>query len=208
MAVSAPAKAAFEGSYDMELSSDGEKVLTTLWTKDGHVRMKLSGATEMPGEMILRDGMRKMLLIMPEQRMYMEMAIPEVKGSAADDPGPDAAPPFTRTGEKREILGYAAHEFILEDGANKVVIWATEDLGSMAFANNPMLEGWADAMGKVTGLSAFFPLEMTGFEKGKQAYRMTIRRIEPGKLADSLFEPPPGFMKMTMPAGMGGFMGR
>ena len=44
--------------------------------------------------------------------------------------------------------------------------------------------------------------------KGKEAYTMRVKKIEKKSLPDSLFLPPEGFRKMTMPAGMGGFMGR
>jgi hypothetical protein len=207
MALSAPAKAVFEGSYDMEMTSGKDKVTTTIWSKDGHLRMRMS-SQEMPGEMILRDGMKQMLVVMPEQRMYMEMTLPDGGPDAGADEAPEDGNPFRKTGETREILGYKAHEFVHEEGGDKLVIWATEELGSMVFGSNPMMEGFGSTMRKVTGMAAFFPLEMTGYEKGKPSFSMKVRRIERKELDDALFQAPKGFMKMTMPAGMGGMMRR
>ena len=200
----------FEGSYVMQISGEGNSISTQIWAKDGHMRMKLSGS-QAPGEMIMRDGMETMLVVMPAQKMYMEMPLkldnmPTIKG--VDKEGALDKAPFEKTGETRKILGYTAHEFHFDADGEKMVIWATEELGSMPYSRNPMMAGWGKAMSKVTGLEAFFPLEIVGHEKGKVAFRMTVEDIEKKKLSDSLFTPPAGFRKMTMPSGMGGFMNR
>jgi hypothetical protein len=191
----------------MEMSGKKDKASMTIWTKDSHIRMAVA-SKDMPGEMIMRDGMSAMLMIMPAQRMYMEMQIPDMSGKMkeqAEKPGDEV--PFEKTGKTKEIEGFEAHEFVYEEGKEKMVIWATEELGSMPMARGPAMQGFADAMQKVTGLSAFFPLEMIGYKKGKEQYRMRIKDIEKKELPDSMFLPPEGFRKMTMPAGMGGFMG-
>lgn len=200
----------FEGSYVMQISGDGERISTQIWAKDGHMRMKLS-SNQAPGEMIMRDGMETMLVVMPAQKMYMEMPLkldnmPTIKGM--DKEGALEKAPFEKTGETRKILGHTAHEFRFDADGEKMVMWATEDLGSMPYSRNPMMAGWGEAMSKVTGLEAFFPLEIKGYEKGKVAFEMTIKDIEKKKLPDSLFTAPEGFRKMTMPSGMGGFMNR
>jgi hypothetical protein len=159
--------------------------------------------------MIMRDGLSTMLMIMPAQRMYMEMQIPDMSGKmGGKEEASGAGKPYKKTGKTKEIEGYEAHEFIFEDGPEKMVVWATEELGSMPLARGPATQGFAAAMQKVSGLSAFFPLEVTGFnKKGKTTYRMLIKDIEKKELSDSMFLPPAGFRKMTIPAGMGGFMG-
>ena len=202
------AKESFEGQYTMEMSGQGDKAKMTIWTKDSHIRMAVAGK-DMPGEMIMRDGMSTMLMIMPAQRMYMEMQIPDMSGKMGGDSGKSGDKvPFEKTGNTKEIEGYEAHEFVFEDGPEKMVIWATEELGAMPMARGPAMQGYAAAMQKVTGLSAFFPLEMTGYnKKGKKTYRMLIKDIDEKELPDSMFLPPAGYRKMTMPAGMGGFMG-
>jgi hypothetical protein len=200
------AEESFEGKYTMEMSGQGDKASMTIWTKDSHIRMAVA-SKDMPGEMIMRDGMSTMLMIMPEQRMYMEMQIPDMSGKMGgqEEKGGDDVP-FEKTGNTKEIEGFKAHEFVYEKGAEKMVIWATEELGSMPMARGPAMQGYAAAMQKVTGLSSFFPLEMTGYKKGKKDYQMRIKDIEKKELSDSMFQPPAGFRKMTMPAGMGGFM--
>ena len=197
----------FEGRYDMTLSGDGESVDIAFWVKDGHIRMKMEGKGNETGEMILRDGLSTMLMIMPQQRMYMEMPIPDVAAQAVPSPDDEEGElPFEKTGKTREILGLTAHEFLYDENGEKMAIWATDELGAMPFANNPMLQGWAEAMQRLTGLDSFFPLETIGYENGREAYRMTVTKVEKKQLENALFEAPPGYRKMTMPAGMGGFL--
>ncbi len=196
----------FEGQYDMRMTGDGESVDVSFWVKDGHVKIKVAGKGAQMGEMIMRDGMKSMIMVMPQQRMYMEMDIPL---EDIIEPAPEAGSdefPFRKTGNKRDILGMQAEEFVLEKDNEKMTIWATDELGSMPFANNPFLQGWSQAMRRMTGLDDFFPLETTGTENGKEAYKMTVTKVEKKSLPESMFQPPEGFMKMTLPAGMGGMM--
>ena len=197
---------AFEGQYDMELRGDREVVNCTFLVKEGNMRMKVSGKGQESGEMIFRNGTSTMIMIVPSQKVYMEMAIPE--GISVPPPEEKELEefPFKKTGETRDILGYKAHEYVMEDGEEKVVIWATEELGTMPYSENPVLEGWGAAMRMVTGLKAFFPLETVGSAKGKETFRMTVRKVEAKALEDAIFLPPEGYMKFSMPAGMGGMM--
>lgn len=213
LSVTLQAAEVFEGTYDMKIKADGETFSISLATKDSHVRMSVKGQ-EMPGEMIMRDGMKTMLMVMPQQKMYMEMPLQGMAetygggGSSEGDSGSMDEMPFKKTGETKEIDGYKAHEFVFEDEDGKMHIWATEELGAMPFVGGPMMEKSSIPMKRLTGLSSFFPLETIGYEKGKKKFEMTVTNIEKKELPDSLFLPPPGFRKMTMPAGMGGFMGR
>ena len=196
----------FEGQYDMEFSESKETVQVSFWAKGGHLRMKLSGKRDETGEMIFRDGISAMIMVMPQQRMYMEMPIPpESFKTDSGEMDPEGFP-FKETGNSKKILGMDAKEFVFEHEGESMTIWATDELGSMPFANNPMMKGWTDAMRRMTGLKAFFPLEMIGTENGKESYRMKVTKVERKSLPDSMFLPPEGFMKMTLPAGMGGFM--
>jgi len=210
-AVALSAADKFEGRYVMEFTSGGETMGLTIWTKDGNMRMAMG--EQMPGEVIMRDGMRTMVVVMPEQRMYMEMPldgmVPGMDSSPAEE-GTDEEMPFEKTGETKKILGLVAEKFIFKggkDGKDDMVIWATDALGSMSFMSNPMLEGVASALQEVTGLKAFFPLEMIGNGKGKDAFQMRVKEVEKKELSDALFAPPAGFRKMTMPAGMGNMFG-
>ena len=195
----------FEGQYDMAFSGDGDEVVVSCWVKAGHMRMKVGGKGGV-GEMIMRDGMSSMLMIMPQQRMYMEMPVP-VDTFDTDEPElKDGENPFKKTGKTKKMLGLTVHEFLFDHEGEKMTIWATDELGSMPYANNPMLQGWAIAMRKLTGLKSFFPIETIGTENGKESFKMTVKKVEKKSLPDSMFLPPEGFMKMTIPAGMGGFM--
>lgn len=196
----------FEGSFDMNVSSEGDKVTLSVTTKNGDLLMKMPGK-DVPGEMILRAGMTRMLVVMHEERMYMEMPLDRgphaPKKEAVEDEEEAGANPFKKTGRTKEIQGYTAHEFVMADEGNKMEIWASEELGGMPFVNNPMMGGAAGPMEKLSGLRAFFPLEVNGYQGGKLDYRMEITRIEKKEVADALFQAPAGYQKLSMPMGMG-----
>lgn len=196
----------FEGQYEMAFTGDGENITMSFWVKGGHMRMKAGGKAGQMGEMILREGMSSMIILMPQQGMYMEMPIPQDAIASAAKPKDLDELPFKRTGNKKEILGYTAHEFVYENEKDKMTIWATDAVGSMPFANNPMLQGWTQTMQQLTGLKSFFPLETVGTRRGKKEFKMTVLKIEQKSLPDSLFLPPEGLRKMTLPAGMGGLL--
>lgn len=204
----------FEGRYVMEVNAGGETMDLTVWAKDGHMRMVMGDKGTMPGELVMRDGMSSMLVIMPQQRMYMEMPLEGmIPGSGPEDKegeGGEEEMPFEKTGETKKILGYVAEKFIFKggkDGKDDMIVWATDALGSMSFMKNPMMEGVASAMERVTGMKSFFPLEMIGMEKGRDAFQMRIKEVEKKELKDSLFMPPQGYRRMSMPTGMGNMFG-
>jgi hypothetical protein len=192
----------------MNFKGDKESLDVSFWVKDGHVRMQFKGRQkDQAGEMILRDGMSSMLVIMPQQRMYMEMPLPQsLKDPDSEAQDKEEEFPFSKTGETKDILGFKAHEYIMESDGEKITVWATEELGAMPFANNPMLQGWTETMRRMTGLDAFFPLETRGTENGKDAYELTVTQIEEKSLPDALFLPPEGYQKFSMPTGMPGMM--
>lgn len=211
LAVVCQAEETFEGTYTMEMSGEGDSAKITIWTKDSHIRMSIA-SKDMPGEMILRDGMSTMLMIMPAQRIYMEMQIPDMTDKLSEkfgNPGgePSDEMPFKKTGKTKKIEGFEAHQFMYEKGAEKMSVWATEELGAMPMARGPVMQGYAAAMQKITGLEAFFPLEMTSYKNGKMESRMVIKDVDKKELPESMFLPPAGYRRMSMPTGMGGFMG-
>jgi hypothetical protein len=199
---------AFEGSYDMNFRGKDMNITTTFWVKGGHVKMKHQGTMAQMGEMIIRDDMSTIIVCVPQQMAYLEMPIPSEGDFTLPDPDPEGELPFKKTGETKEILGFKAHEFIYEANNEKLVIWATDELGSMPFARNQIFTAWAAAMRRVSGLPNFFPLETLSYAGDKVNVSMKVTKVEKQKLPDSLFRPPEGYRKMTLPAGMGGFMGK
>ncbi len=212
LAVSIKAADHFEGTFDMEVSSEGTSFASSVATKDGNVRMQMQDQP-MPGEIIMRDGMKKILVIMPSRKMYMEMPIPEERsagGASQDDSETDSIEemPIRKTGKTREMHGYKVHEFVLDQEEGKTEVWATEEIGSMPLVQNPMMNRSSSPLRMLTGLSAFFPLEATGYKNGSKRFHMKVTNIEKKDLPDSLFEAPSDFRKMTVPKGMGGFLNR
>jgi len=199
---------AFEGQYDMNFKGPDMDISTTFWVKGGHIKMRHHGQMEKMGEIIIRDDMSTMIVAMPQQMAYLEMPIPTEGDFSLPPPNTEGEIPFKKTDQSKEILGHKAHLFILEMGKEKTEIWATDELGSMPFARNQIFNNWAAAMRQVSGLPNFFPLETVGYKSGKEQFKMTVTRIEKMELPDTTFDPPAGYRKMSLPAGMGGFMNK
>jgi hypothetical protein len=196
----------FEGSYEVTVDTGGNNLTSTVYIKGSDLRfeMDMGGMTNV---MLMKDGMSTMTVIMPAQKMYMEMPVP-MNLAIREGKEEGDLPPFEKTGREKEIEGFKAHEYLLKQGKETMTIWATDALGSLAAMNTPMMMGVARYLKQVTGLQAFFPLEMSSERANGETFRMNISNIERKELDGALFVPPADFRKMNIPTGMGAPMGR
>lgn len=194
----------FEGRYAMQFSDGRNDLKSTFWVKGGDIKMEFSGRRGMEGmgQMVLREGSSKILIIIPQQRAYLEMPIPNDPSLAEVEKRTPEDMPFEKTGETREILGYTAHQYLLEKDGEKMEIWATDALGAMPFARNQMLQGYAASMRKVAGLKDFFPLETIVTRNGKETARMTVTEVVKENLSEKTFMAPPAYKPLMPPGGM------
>lgn len=194
--------AAFEGRVDFKISAErGRAESVGYLIKNGRIRLEVAGQKE--GGVVIMDVAKKtMLMIMEEQRMYMEMAMPDVAAQAA------AAKPeevkLERTGEKAKIAGYDAEKYVAMHQGKKTDLWLAEGLGSflsmpsggpMGGGANPGMQAWERALaGK-----ELFPLRVIGYDGGgREVSRMEVTAIAKKALPDALFAPPAGFQKLDM----------
>jgi hypothetical protein len=161
-----------------------------------------------------------MLMLMPEQGMYMVMPIKKPIEQAAKQAGESTAE-IERTGKTETILGYKCDEIVVKDKGSVTEMWVATDLGTfMGLGGGPGGGGGMGAMfgggrkGGGGGAGAKweevlkgkggFPLRVISHDAGgKETFKMEATKIEPGTLPDSLFVPPPGMQKFNMPD-MGG----
>jgi hypothetical protein len=150
---------------------------------------------------------------MPEQRMYMAMPIKKPVEQAMAKQGESTAD-VEVTGKTETILGYKSNQILVKDKGAVTEVWTAEGLGTFMGLGNggggPFGGGrrpgganaakWEEALKGKGG----FPLRViTHDAKGKESFKMEATSIEPGSLPDSLFTPPEGFRKFSMPD-MGG----
>ena len=185
----------FEGKITFKVFDDGESTLMDYYAKGSKIRFESKGE-EQEGQVIWDTSVRQFMLIMPQQKMYMVMKVPEsdMKKDNSERLGKDVK--FTKTGETKKILGYTAEKLIYKDDEDKGEAWMTQELGAFKLFNNPMQkESDKPQWQKDFEKGGYFPLEV--YENGKKVFE--IINIEKKSLDKSMFEAPAKFKKMDMP---------
>jgi hypothetical protein len=191
----------FEGVVKMKIESEGESVIMDYMVKGDKIRIELPDQSEQ-ASMVMNLADRKMLIIMHEEKMYMEHRIPEFSDNeTAEENDGD----ITITNETKNIHGFTATKWIVKNENGDVTeAWITNELGSFFAMDNPMAQGKRKSKweSKLAG-GGFFPLlVVTKDSKGKEKERMEIVTVDKRKLNESDFNPPAGYQKLEMP-GMG-----
>lgn len=192
----------FEGVLTLQLTSPQGPTEMMYSIKGDQVRMDMTGMGGM-SMFMLRDGSKNSnTVVIPSQRMYMEM--PQMQGGM---PGQAAAAEkvashLKMTGKKETIAGYECeHVIVSSDDGTQHDVCAAKGLGSFLMPNNPM-----GGRGRGAGSPAwealggeFFPLKVQKVG-GDVVFQVT--KIEKKSLDASTFSVPDGFQKMDM-GGMG-----
>jgi hypothetical protein len=197
---------AFEGKVHLDMTSgrDSQQIVYSLKGEKARMEMPNLGA----GMASIVDGPnQQVLVLMPEQRMYMVMQLQEAV-DAANKAGKAHQVTFEDTGETEVILGRTCRKFRITERDSTSEIWAAEGLGKFA--------GQMGGAGKGNSLPAwqrelaerqFFPLRMiTKDRKGKETLRMQATKIDEMKLDNALFEVPAGYQKFDLGGMMKGMI--
>ena len=132
-----------------------------------------------PGEeahiSILRPDIQVVWMVMPGQKMYMEMPLtPQATGKMMQMPRDEARMKLLGT---ETVNGYATdkYETVARDNgkSSQYYLWVAKKLG--------------------------LPIKMTSPD---DSFSMEYQNIKEGGVPDSLFEIPAGYQKMTIPTGM------
>lgn len=200
----------FEGVVTMKITSgQGAPHTLTYSIKDGSIRTDMQVKPGMSAAVIFLPAKDEMIMLMPDQSMYMVMPIKHAIAQATGDEGSNVT--LEKTGETKKILGYTCTKYLAKGPEGVTEIWATDELGTFmglgAGMGGPMggraaKPAWESAlMGK-----EFFPLLVEGKAKGR-TFRLETTSVEPKSLPANQFAPPAGFRKFDMGAmmqGMGG----
>lgn len=193
----AAADKVFEGHVKMKLSEGGTEHTIDYYVKGDRMRVEMQDPRLQGGTMIMNMEERQMTVLMPEQRMYMTMPIPDGVGPAAeaDEKMPE------ETGETRTILGHTARQYMLEEEDRQFEIWATDELGAFAGLHLPDQGQPGATSQRKHALTEqdFFPLLIIERQNGRETTRVEMVEINEEELSASLFEPPAGFRGMSMP---------
>ncbi|MBA3849477.1 MAG: hypothetical protein C0502_05705, partial [Opitutus sp.] len=130
VAFAALSAAAFEGKVSLGMKSgrDAEQVIDYAM-KGTRGRMEPKMADAGGTAMIMDWEKQEMIVLMPEQQMYMVMPLKKPQAAARPE---QAAPEqkVEKTGRTEKILGYLCEEYVTTEGGQTTEMWITEELGT------------------------------------------------------------------------------
>jgi hypothetical protein len=208
----------FEGKVTMAMTSGKSKDDTTTIDysiKEGYMRLDMTGAKG-GGAFITDFKNKQIIILMPQNNMYMVRAMPDpsttakpgAAGGATSSTPQSSDTSFRDTGIKETILGYDCEKYEATNSKGVAYIWATDQLGTFGGLtmggpgrhSAQVPQAWENVI-KGTG---FFPLRVVGIKDGKQDFRLEVTAISKAHLPDSLFMPPDGWRKLDMGSLFGG----
>ena len=197
----------FEGKVTLAMTSAKGKTQDMNYSMKGQkIRMDIKAeGHEMSS--IMDMAKLEMLMLMPEQNMYMVMPIKKPIEQAMEKQGASTAE-VELTGKTDTILGYKCNQILVKDKGTVTEMWVAEGLGMFMGLGNggggggPFGGGhkaaakWEEVLKGKGG----FPLRVIMHDpKGKETFKMEATKIEPGVRPDSDFVPPAGYQKFQMP---------
>ena len=214
-AVQTFAAGTFEGKVSLAITANKGRPMNLDYSLKGQkVRMDMQAEGNQVAS-IMDMAKLEMLMLMPDQQMYMVMPIKQPVEQALAKQGESTAD-IEVTGKTDTILGYKCSQILVKDKGTVTEMWVAEGLGMFMGlgGGGPMGGGmmggrksanaakWEEALKGKGG----FPLRViTRDAKGKDTFKLEATKIEPGTLPDSLFSPPAGYQKFEMP-NLGGML--
>jgi hypothetical protein len=201
---------AFEGKVSLAITAEKGRTQALNYSMKGQ-KLRMDIETEGKAMATIMDlNKLEMLVLMPEQSMYMVMPIKKQVEKAMEKQGESTAE-IEVTGKTDTILGYKCEQLLVKDKGTVTEMWVASGLGTFMGmgsgggggglfggrkGSGPAAAKWEEALKGKGG----FPLRVISRDaKGKESYKMEATKIEPGSLSDSLFMPPAGYNKFQMP---------
>jgi hypothetical protein len=212
------AASTFEGTVTMKMTSANSKngpQNVDYSIKQGFLRVDMMAGAG-GGSFISDFKNRQLIILMPQQKMYMVRAMPDpstykkpaTTGAAAAG---SSGTSFRDTGEKETILGYPCEKYEVTTSKGVTDIWATDQLGTFGgLPMGSMSRGHSQAANQdweaIIKGSGFFPLRVVSSEGGKEKMRLEVTAVQKSSLPDSLFTAPDGWRKFDLGSMMGGVL--
>jgi hypothetical protein len=188
----------FQGKVRFEVSDTGQNQQISYFVKGSKFLIQPDdgeGAGE--GSMIYDGDKKVMIIIMNEQKMYMEMPIdPTDEISKNESIEPDY---FVKTGNSQDVLGYSCDEFEFKDEGKKGLALMTKELGSFLFMDDPQGGGSSQWQKEIMSEGYFPLLVKEENSSGELENVFKVIELQTMNLDDKMFSPPSGFTKFDMP---------
>ena len=187
----------------------GTSEMYALYMKGDKLRLENETDAEEKGLLVFDAKERRGFGVEPDDQLYYVFPMEELPGDMAKKMLDDVL--ITRTGKTGKVAGYACDLYVSKgktDGMSEEVCLA-KGLGSPALAGlmtgdarSPLeFPSWMLELAK----AGAFPLRVIVRAKdGQEEARLEATKIEPRRLEDSLFTPPPGYRRMDNDTLMGG----
>jgi len=192
------AQDSFQGKVTFEAGDEGQNQQISYFVKGKKFLIQAAdGQAAGQGSMIYDGDKKAMIIIMNEQKMYMEMPIDPMDDISKSGPVEEGY--FVKTGNSQEIMGYSCDEFEFNDEGKKGLAFMTKELGSFLFMDDPK-GGESSQWQKEIMSEGYFPLLVK--EENSSGELKTVFKVidlKAMKLDDNMFSPPPGFTKFDMP---------
>ena len=188
----------FQGKVTFEVSDAGQNQQISYFVKGNKFLIQPeSGEAAGQGSMIYDGDKKSMIIIMTEQKMYMEMPIdPTDEISNNESAELDY---FVKTGNSENVMGYNCDEFEFKDESKKGLALMTKELGSFLFMDNPEGGGNSQWQNEIMSEGYFPMLVKEENSSGELETVFKVIELELMKLDDNMFSAPPGFTKFDMP---------
>lgn len=205
----------FEGRITMKMTApNGQAMPMTYSLKSGLMRVDLNSGQGMSAATIIDPAKQQMIVLMPQQKMYMVRPLNEPGAAPTTAPREDVT--VQKTNEHAKILGYDTTKYLTKSHAMNSEVWVTDQLGTFGGlgGNGPAMHGpgprrggaaeaWQEAF---RGKDAFPLRVITTDAKGRRVFEMEATSIEKVSLPDTLFTPPADYRKFDMGEMMRGMM--
>ncbi|GBD90845.1 hypothetical protein BMS3Abin04_01565 [bacterium BMS3Abin04] len=200
------AQKTFEGKIKFKVTNNGEDMSMNYYMKNGEIRIDMPGG--MGGAMIYKG--KKMIIINPQQKMYMEFSVDKMKKMAkkfkSDDSDGDADnakdfdPAKWKTGETKTLFGHECELYRFTEDGQTTEMWVAKDMGNFMGAQNPMAPSSSPLWQQQLAGTNFFPLQVIVKDKdGKVNSKFEVVELKEQSLSDDLFNVPSGYNKVSIP---------
>ena len=204
----------------MDTGSDEEKPKTELikmYLLGNDIRTESINESKPSGAAIIKVKEKKMIIIMDEEKKYMEVDFEMLKKMASmfknmkpDQPKQEETTPpksdIKKTGKSMDILGYKCDEYIMENEGNSSTAWICQTFSNFWKTFNELgkslemekTKGASDWFTDIVGESGFPFKAIEKSKDGKVVSEWEVTKIDKNKPDASLFTAPKGYTKMDM----------
>jgi len=200
----------FEGNIKFKMTSSEGSIIAEYLVKDEFYKMKIIDFKNASGkstedmnmennEIIFDTKNNMMYIIMPSQKMYMEMDLKNIPNEKTSSAVKKTKFDVKKTGEKKKILGYDCEKFIITTEEGIIETWITKDINFIFQNMDKMFQSGQSFDFEKYSKDLGYPMTMKFVGKDKTTVELETIEITKKKLDKSLFLIPKGYQKFNLP---------